>query len=153
MPNNFWSPRRSLHPSAFAVEITGSARLTSPALGRKAHMKNLPVRLLVCLVLATASVAFILIGIRWLLFVGLGCAALASFCSRRQIGNPPRYLALVICSAGFVLDFVESVRDGDVFGRKPLEVWWWVILIAAWLWIVVDELRLWRPKGGTATAS
>ena len=109
-------------------------------------MKNSSMRLTACLTLVTASVALILVGNRWLTFVGLACAVSSSFLSQRRVRNLGRYIALLLCLVGFVIGFVADLRDGDIFARKPLEVWWWAIFIAAWLWIVVDEFRRWRSN-------
>ena len=114
------------------------------SLGGIERMKNSSMRLTACLALVTAGVALILVGNRWLLFVGLACAVSSSFFSQRRVENVGRYIALLLCLVGIVMDFVEDWRDGDIFARKPMEIWWWAIFIAAWLWVVVDELRRWR---------
>ena len=106
-------------------------------------MKDSRMRLVVCLALVTVGVALLLPGIRWLFFVGLACVVSSSFFSRRRVTNLGRYFALLLCSVGIVKDFVESWQDGDIFERKPLEILWWFLFIAAWLWVVTDESRRW----------
>jgi hypothetical protein len=112
-------------------------------------MKNSSMRLITCLALVTASVALILVGNRWLFFVGLACVVLSYFFSQRRVSNLGRYFALLLCLVGIVKDFIEDLRDGDIFARKPMEIWWWAIFIAAWLWVIVDEFRRWRKNAAS----
>ena len=112
-------------------------------LGGIERMRNSDMRLVVCLALFTIGVALILLGIRWLSFAGLACAVSSSFFSQRQRRNHGRYIVLLFCLVGIVLDFMDGWRDGSIFKRKPLEIWWWAIFIGAWLWAVIDESRRW----------
>src|ERR1035437_9258393 len=107
------------------------------AVRRHRTMKNSSTRLVVCLTLVTASVALILVGNRWLVFVGLACAVFSSFFSQCRVRNVGRYIALLLCLVSIVMGFVEDWHDGDIFARKPMEVWWWVIFIGAWLWVAI----------------
>jgi hypothetical protein len=116
-------------------------------------MNKSSMRLVACLALVTVSVALILTGIHWLLFVGLACAVLSSFFSQRRAWHLGRYFALLLCIAGVVMDFVESWRDGNIFERKPMEIWWWVIFIGAWLWVVIDEFRKWHASRSITNAA
>ena len=108
---------------------------------------------MVCLTFVTASIALILVGNRWLFFVGLACAVLSSFFSQRRTRNVGRYIALLLCLVGIVMDFVEDWHGGDIFARKPMEVWWWVIFIGAWVWVALDEFRRWRSNRSTSYAA
>jgi uncharacterized membrane protein YccC len=117
------------------------------------RMKNSSTRLLVCLILVTAGVALILVGNRCLFFVGLACAVLSSFFSQRRVRNVGRYFALLLCLVGIFIDFVEDWHDGDIFARKPMEIWWWVIFIGAWLWVAIDEFRRWWSSRSVTNAA
>jgi hypothetical protein len=117
-------------------------------------MKYLHMRLVVCLALVTVATAFMLVGIRWLTFVGLACVVLSRFFSKRQVRNPGRqYIALFLCMVGFVLGLVWDWQDGDIFERKPLDIWWWFIFIGAWLWVVIDELKRWWSSRSITNAA
>lgn len=110
------------------------------------RMKHSSMQFATYLVALTVGVALMVIGIDWLLFLGLALAVASGFFSSHSKFRPHSFTAVFIGLAGAVWCFVVDWHHGRIFVRQPVD-WWFVLLLAgAWLWSVLRELRCWRAN-------
>ena len=96
--------------------------------------------------LLTIGVILMFIGISWLTFTGLTIALLSSFFSSQWPASSRILFPLLISFGWAVLQFVLSMRDGDIFrGRSP-PLWYWALLTGVWFWGIASEYRRWRKS-------
>jgi hypothetical protein len=100
--------------------------------------------------LLTAGVIFMLIGISWLVFIGIAVALLSAFFSSQWPASSRIFLPLFISLGGAVMDFIWNMRDGHIFARTPPPLWFLALLIGALLCGVISEYGAWR-KGGRSS--
>ncbi len=113
-------------------------------------MKNSSTRFATLSLLMTIGVVLMLIGITWLLFLGLTLIGLASyfFTQDHQVGGYRHKILLFIAACAFVF-LLLALIDGDAFVRQPQPMW--ISMSAVWLWTIVCEFRRWqknRNRGG-----
>jgi hypothetical protein len=102
--------------------------------------------------LFTVGIILMLLGISWLTFIGATVVLLSSFFSSRWPASFRIFLPLFIFLGGAVVDFIWSIRDGDIFSRTPPPLWFFALLIGALLWGVISEYRSWQ-RGRSSTHS
>ena len=89
--------------------------------------------------LMTVGVVLILINISWLTFLGLGVVLLSSFYSSRWPASSRALWPFVVCLLGAILQLSQDVYRGDIFNRKPVPMWLFIILTAMWLFGISME--------------
>ena len=92
-----------------------------------------------CAVL-TAGVALMLVGLRWLFFLGLALTLLSSFFSSRRFSPWKPLLGLLVCLAYAAWVFMQSCREGTAFSREPLGALFTALFAGFWLIALVLEL-------------
>jgi hypothetical protein len=95
----------------------------------------------------TFGVGLLLLGISSFWFFGMLLVFLAaSFSSHRRWTGPRYHVALIFVAGAAVRELILHWRDGDVFAREPSPFWFWIVLIAIWLWSIVAEFHKWRKN-------
>ena len=94
----------------------------------------------------TVGVACMLVGFRWLFFLGLALALLSSFFSSRPVSRWKPIFASVVCLAYAAWVFVESYREQTAFFREPPGVLFAVLFVGAWLLGLALEWRARRSS-------
>jgi hypothetical protein len=109
-------------------------------------MKNGSTRLVIYSTLMTLGVVLMLLGISWLMFLGLALIMLAAFFSSKQQDGGRRLAGFLLYAGGAVAFLVWDLRDGDAFVQKSPPVWFWTALAVAWTWGIVSEFHWWRKN-------
>jgi len=92
-----------------------------------------------CAVL-TAGVALLLVGLRWLFFLGLALTLLSSLFSSRRVSPWKPLLGLLLCLAYAAWVFMQGYREGTLFSREPLGALFSALFAAFWIFALVLEL-------------
>ena len=90
----------------------------------------------------TTGLALMLVGFRWLFFLGLALVLFSSLFSTRRIGHWAPILGVLACVAYAAWVFVE---DGTTVSRNPPGPVFSIIFIVAWLLALVLE---WSHRRG-----
>jgi hypothetical protein len=102
-------------------------------------MKNSNTRLVAYSALVTAGVGCMLVGLRWLFFLGLGLVFFSSWFSSYRVSRWKPIFGLVGCLAYAAWILVQSFQDGTVLARQPLGIMFSVLFIAAWVLVLALE--------------
>jgi len=89
--------------------------------------------------LLTAGVGCMLVGLRWLFFLGLGLVFFSRCFSSYVVSRSKPVVGLVVCLAYGAWVFVEGYRDGTILTRQPVGIVFSVLFIAAWLLVMALE--------------
>ena len=102
-------------------------------------------RLVVYATLMTLGVILMLLGISWLMFLGLALIMLAtySFSQKQASGRVGTFLFL---SAAAVFVLISDLHDGDAFVQKTRPLWFWIVLAGAWLFGIISEFRRYQKS-------
>jgi hypothetical protein len=109
-------------------------------------MNNSNIRFVAYSALLTAGVACMLVGLRWLFFLGLGLVFFSSWFSSYRVSRWKPIFGLVGCLAYAAWVLVQSCQDGTVFARQPPGIMFSVLFIAAWVLLLALE---WSHSRGT----
>ena len=104
-------------------------------------MNNSSTRLVVYSALLTAGVVCMLVGFRWLFFLGFALALLSNLFSSRLVSHWKPVVASVVCLAYAAWVFVESYREQTAFSKEPPGVLFAVLFVGAWLLGMALEWR------------
>lgn len=108
-------------------------------------MKNSGSRLLVHLTLMTLGAVLMLVGIAWLMLLGLALVQLGTFLSAQK----PRSgsLAVFLMSALSAIVFlILDLGHGEAFVQKTRPLWFWIGVVGAWGWANITEFLKWRKR-------
>ena len=110
-------------------------------------MKNPNIRLIIYSALITVAVVLMLTGIASLKLFGLLLVVLAAhFSFQRRWTGTRRGVTLMFFAAAWAMDFILRWHHGDAFARESTPLWFWVALIACWLWAILSEFQKWRQN-------
>lgn len=110
-------------------------------------MKSSGTRFAILCLLVTTGTGLMLIGITWLLFLGLTLILLASssFTQQHQIAGYRHKVFIFPGACAFVF-FLLALIDGDAFVQQPRAKWFWILMSAVWLWAIAREFRRWSKN-------
>ena len=96
--------------------------------------------------LLTAGIACMLVGLRWLFFLGVALALFSNLFSSRRVSHWKPIFGLVVCLAYAAWVFVESYREETAFSREPPGILFFVLIVGAWLLGLALEWRARRSS-------
>jgi hypothetical protein len=106
-------------------------------------MENPTTRLIVYSTLMTLGVVLMLVGISWLMFLGLALVMLAELLSTGRRG----LRGFLVYAAVAIAILLRDMHDGVAFAQSPKPLWFWIALGCAWLWAIASEFQRWRTGG------
>jgi hypothetical protein len=106
-------------------------------------MENPTTRLIVYSTLMTLGIVLMLLGIFWLMFLGLALVMLAEFLSSRNRG----LRGFLVCAAAAIAILLRDMHNGTAFVQGPNSFLFWIALGGVWLWAVASEFQRWRTGG------
>jgi hypothetical protein len=117
-------------------------------------MKSSGTRFAILCLLVTIGTGLMLIGITWLLFLGVALILLASssFTQQHQIAGYRQmdFIFPGICAFVFLL---LALIDGDAFVQQPRPRWFWILMSAVWFLAIAREFRRWSKNRSGADHS
>jgi hypothetical protein len=110
-------------------------------------MENPTTRLIVYSTLMTLGVVLMLLGISWLMFLGLALVMLAEFLSSRRRG----LRGFLLWAAAAIAILLRDLHNGNAFVQGPKPLLLGIVLGGVWLWAVASEFQRWRTGGKSRT--
>jgi len=108
-------------------------------------MKNPSTRLLICSTLFTLGVVLMLLGIFWLMLLGLALMALAALLPlQHQPAGGWMLAGFLIFVVNAITSLFLGLHHGDAFIQEARPFWFWVLMGGTWLLVVIGELQQWR---------
>lgn len=117
-------------------------------LGRITRMEDSNTKLVIGLTLWTVGVVLILLGIDWLMFLGLALTTLSIFFSSQKSDDRTLVSFLITIALAFGFLILDS-RDGVAFTQKTYPLWLWIAMVGLWVGGIIEESRK-RPKSGNS---
>ena len=107
------------------------------------HMENSSCRFVVYLLLMTLGCVLMLLGISWLMFLGLALIQLGPFVVTQKpgISNLASFLMFAVSAVVF---FILDLIHGDAFVQNARPLWFWVTVVAAWICAIITGFLKWR---------
>src|SRR5436305_10552306 len=97
-------------------------------------------RLVVCATLITLGVVLMLLGIFWVMVLGLALITLSAvFSSREPQVRSIQTAAFLLFSLTAIGSLLGSLHNGDAFVQKTRLLWFWVLMVTIWLGTVTSE--------------
>jgi hypothetical protein len=111
-------------------------------------MEHSSIKLMIHSTLWAVGVVLMLLGITWLMFLGLGLIMLASlFSSERRTGRR-RLVAFLFYAVAAAAILFRDLNAGVAFAQEALPWWFWIVIIGVGLWGILSELGRWRKSRG-----
>src|SRR6266478_6027670 len=91
-------------------------------------------RFVICATLITLAVVLMLLGIFWVMVLGLALITLSAVFSSRhpqvRIIQTAAFLLFSVTAIGLLL---ASLHSGDAFVQKTRPLWFWILTVVIWL--------------------
>lgn len=126
----------------------GGAHRSAWPFGIIKRMEHSGIKLMIHSTLWALGVVLMLLGITWLMFLGLGLIMLASlFSSERRTGRR-RLVAFLFYAVAAAAILFRDLHAGVAFAQEALPWWFWIVIIGVGLWGILSELGRWRKSRG-----
>jgi hypothetical protein len=109
-------------------------------------MEDSSTRLVISTTLMTLGIVLMLLGISWLVFLGLALIMLSGLFPSQK-ADSRGLVAFMIYAAGALMFLILDLHDGDAFVQETQPLWFRIAMVGTWFWSVISEFRRWRKKG------
>jgi hypothetical protein len=112
------------------------------------RMEKSSTRLVIYSTLWILGVALMLLGITWLMFLGLTLIMLAESFSHRYRARDRTFRVVTVCIFGAITVrfLIRDLHRGVAFVLNAQPLWFWIALLGVWLWAVLSEFHQWRKS-------
>jgi hypothetical protein len=107
-------------------------------------MEHSGIKLMIHSTLWALGVVLMLLGITWLMFLGLGLIMLASFFSSQRRPGGRRLAVFLMYALAAVAILFRDLHAGVAFTQEALPWWFGIVILGVGLWAVLSELSRWR---------
>ena len=104
-------------------------------------MENSGTKLVIHSTLWAVAVVLMLLGITWLMFLGLSLIMLASFFSSRRRTGGRGLAAFLIAAVAAAAVLFRDLHAGVAFAQEAQPWWFWILIIGVGLWAILSEFR------------
>jgi hypothetical protein len=107
-------------------------------------MEHSGTKLVIHSTLWALGVVLMLLGITWLMFLGLSLIMLASFFSSQRRTGGRGLAAFLICAAAAAAILFRDLHAGVAFAQEARPWWFWILILGAGLGGILSEFRRWQ---------